>query len=278
MKLQILREFRRATFYADLTAKKAPLHATSTDVKKVLNGLQTHHIAEDTLLGNDDSTEDAPRFPPGGFKAETNSYGPFTHFLNAIIRAARECLDERHLKGLQFYPHGVEMQSTVDSPKPLKPDILGLVHPPPHLPLKVSWIDVAIVVEVKSRQLELVQQLTTYARNYLAVDRRRSFSIAIAFDHKKLKMQFLVFHRSGISSSPELSLSSKPEFQSIVKHMVGILLIPDEETFGLDMTRSGSIYHINNRCYKIVRPIHERKSVRGRATAVYSLRGMEWSS
>ncbi|KAH9077096.1 hypothetical protein EDB83DRAFT_1674838 [Lactarius deliciosus] len=49
--------------------------------------------------------------------------------------------------------------------------------------------------------------------------------------------------------------------------MVGILSIPDEETFGLDMTRLENLYRINNRDYEIVRPIHVRNRVRGRATA-----------
>ncbi|KAH9009970.1 hypothetical protein EDB85DRAFT_2298298 [Lactarius pseudohatsudake] len=54
--------------------------------------------------------------------------------------------------------------------------------------------------------------------------------------------------------------------------MVGILSIPDEEAFGLDKTRSGDVYRINNQDYEIVRPIHTRVCVRGRATAVYSIR------
>ncbi|KAH9163310.1 hypothetical protein EDB89DRAFT_2021130 [Lactarius sanguifluus] len=79
-------------------------------------------------------------------------------------------------------------------------------------------------------------------------------------------MHFLVFHRSGLSSSHGLSLLSEAGFQSVVKHMVGILSIPDEGAFGLDKTRSGNVYRINNRDYEIVRPIHKRISVRGPCT------------
>ncbi|KAH9024063.1 hypothetical protein EDB85DRAFT_1988778, partial [Lactarius pseudohatsudake] len=114
----------------------------------------------------------------------------------------------------------------------------------------------------------LVSQLSTYAQCYLS-DRRCSFSIAIAFDHQTLQMQFLVFHRSGLSFSHELSLHSEAGFQSVVKHIVGILSIPDEQAFGLDQTRSGDVYRINDRDYEIVRPIHTRACVRSRATAVY---------
>ncbi|KAH9026482.1 hypothetical protein EDB85DRAFT_1979114, partial [Lactarius pseudohatsudake] len=166
------------------------------------------------------------------------------------------------------------MLEAVDSEKPLKPNILGLLVRSPLLrKQKISWNDddVAVIVEVKHGQLMLVDQLSTYARCFLSVDRRRSFFIAIAFDNQTLLMHFLVFHRSGLSSSHGLSLHSEAGFQSVVKHMVGILSIPDEEAFGLDKTRSGDVYRINNRDYEIVRPIHTRISVRGRATAVYSI-------
>ncbi|KAH9049708.1 hypothetical protein EDB84DRAFT_1672533, partial [Lactarius hengduanensis] len=264
MKSQILREFNRATFLVDLTAEGAPLQADSSNVQKVLDRLRVYHnITHHTLLGDDESTDDVPRLPPNGFTTEGNSYGPLTHFLNIIVRAAKECLTPwaaRHLRDLRFFPHGVEMQDKVDSGKPLKPN------------QKISWNDVAIIVEVKRKRLELIQQLSTYARCYLAIDRRRSFSIAIAFNHENLRMRFLIFHRAGLSSSHELSLREEAGFQSVVEHMVGVLSIPDEKAFGLDMARFENVCRINNRDYEIVRPIHVRNSVRGRATAVYSIR------
>ncbi|KAH9028334.1 hypothetical protein EDB84DRAFT_280069 [Lactarius hengduanensis] len=272
----ILREFSDATFLVDLTAEEAPLQAGSSNVREVLNRLDSQNITHGTLLGDDHSTEDAPRLPPNGFTLERDSYVPLTHFLNAIVGAAKECLTPwaaRHLSNLRFLPHDEEMLDAVDSKEPLKPNILGLVRSSLPRTQKISWNDddVAVIIEVKHGQRKLVSQLSTYARCYL-YDRRRSFSIAIAFDHQTLQMQFLVFHRSGLSSSHELSLHSEAGFQSVVKHIVGILSIPDEEAFGLDQTRSGDVYRINDRDYEIVRPIHMRVCVRGRATAVYSIR------
>jgi hypothetical protein len=273
----ILHEFGRATFLVDLTAEGAPLHADLNEVQEVLNHLRHRNITHHTLLGNDDSTEGAPRLPLKGFSTELKSYGPLTHFLNIIVRTAEECLAPRYLTGLRFRLHGVEMRDTYDSLKPLKPDILGLVHSPPDQQ-KISWNDVVITIEVKKNELELIQQSSTYARCYLAADRRRSFSITIAIDHNKLRFRFLVFHRSGMSSSHEISLHSEAGFQSIVKHMVGILSIADEKAFGLDATRFKDVFRINDENYEIVRRIHQRNSVRGRATAVYSVvRGTQLS-
>ncbi|KAH9061012.1 hypothetical protein EDB87DRAFT_526921 [Lactarius vividus] len=81
------------------------------------------------------------------------------------------------------------------------------------------------------------------------------------------------FHLSGLSSSHELSLHSEAGFQSVVRHMVGILYISDEEAFGLDKTPSGDVYRINNRDYEIVRPIDVCICMRGPATAVHGIRG-----
>jgi hypothetical protein len=164
------------------------------------------------------------------------------------------------------------MKEIYNSHRPLKPDILGLLHPPTSPPQKLSWNDVAIVVEVKKDIRELIPQLSTYARCYLAVDRRRSFAPAIGFNHKSLEIFFFAFHRSGLSSSGPISLDTPEGFQSLVKYMVGMLSIPDEEAFGLDMTRIGNVFRINGRDYDIMRPICVRNSVRGRATVVYSLK------
>ena len=68
----------------------------------------------------------------------------------------------------------------------------------------------------------------------------------------------------------------KDEFQSIVKHMVGIMSIPDEAAFGLDMTRVKEVYRLNNHNYDIVRTIQNRESIRGHSTVVYRLKRKEF--
>ena len=274
MKSQILREFKGATFLVDLTAEGAPFHADSNRVQAVLGRLRHHYgTTGTTLLSDDDSSVDRPRFPRGGFQKEGKSYKPFVHFLNAIVRATNECLlpGPCYLTGLHFDHYGLEMEDPYSSLRPLKPDALGLLRSPTHKQ-KFSWNDVAVIVEVKGQVTELIQQLSTYARCYLAADRRRSFAPAIGFDHKSLQIVFIAFHRSGLSSSGPISLRTPEGFQTVVEHMVGILSIPDEEAFGLDATRCGDMYRINDRDYDIVRPICVRNSVRGRATTVYSLK------
>ena len=141
---------------------------------------------------------------------------------------------------------------------------------------KISWIDVAVFIAVKSHLIGAVKQLVTYTHCCLAIDRRRSFSIAIAFGHKALTLRFLCFHRSGISISPPLHLDTEDGFRSVVEHMIGILSIRNEAAIGLDKTRVKDVYHLNNCKYEIVRTIHERNSVCGHSTVVYSLKREEF--
>ena len=277
MKTQMQREVHRATFLVDLTAEGAPFHADSDTVQLVLGRLRDHYgITSTTLFSNDDSSVDNPRFPPKGFQRERLSYIPLTHFLNTIVRATNDCLPPgpRYLKDMHFLHYGREMEGIYNSHRPLKPDALGLFRLPQSPEQKFSWNlnEVAMIVEVKDQIADSILQLATYGRCYLAADRRRSFALAIAFSHKSLEICFFVFHRSGLSSSGPISLRTPEGFQTAVKYMVGIMSIPDEEAFGMDMTRREDVYRINDRNYRIVRPICVRNSVRGRATFVCSLK------
>ncbi|KAH9040779.1 hypothetical protein EDB85DRAFT_1925459, partial [Lactarius pseudohatsudake] len=155
------------------------------------------------------------------------------------------------------------MGDILDSGEPLKPDILGLLHPRTPDDPKTVWEDVAVVIKVKDHSVKTVKQLATYARNHLSLNRRLA-----------LTLRFLCFHRSGVSASELLTLKEEDGFRSVVKHMVGILSIRDEAGFGLDSTRVNETYHLNGRYYDIVRTIQNRDSIRGRATAVIP----EWPS
>ena len=275
MKDRIRKEFKGSTFLVDLSAEGAPFYAHPDSIQAVLGRLSNHYgFTDATLLSDEDSSVDSPRFPPGGFQG--TSYRPLVHFLNAIVNATNDCLppSPRYLSDLHFDHHGWEMEEayTTNSHQPLSPEVLGLLRSPTSQRQKVSWNDVAIIVEANDHIPELIVQLSTYARSYLTVDRRRSFAPAIGFNHKTLEIFFFAFHRSGLSSSGPISLRTPEGFESLVKYMVGILSIRDEEGFGLDMTRIGNVFRINERDYDIARPIWVRKSVCGRATAVYSLK------
>ncbi|KAH9065693.1 hypothetical protein EDB87DRAFT_1574178 [Lactarius vividus] len=201
---KILREFNRPIFTVDLTAQGSPCGLTQTTFRR---------LTYETLFGDDKSTKDVPRLPACGFKAASKSYESLSHLLNIIVHASNICMTRaRYLKHIRFDLHGVEMRERLDSEKPLKPVILGLLHScTPDKP-KISWNDVAVFIEVKSRLSDVIEQLTKYARCHL---------------------------------------EDEDGFRGVVEHMVGILSIKDEEAFGLDMTRVENVYRLNDRNYEI---------------------------
>jgi hypothetical protein len=276
MQAAILNELKDTTFTVDLTAHGAPLQADPEDIQEVFDHLRDNcRLTHMTLFSGNMSTKDAPRLPPSGFGVVSESYDPLTHLLNTIVRAANSCLaGPRYLEALHFYHHSVEMREKIDSDTHLKPDMLGLCHS--HTPDEptIPWNDVTVFIEVKSQLIEAVKRLATYAHCHLALERRRSFTIAIAICRKQLTLHFICFHRSGISASPALHLDKEDGFRSVVEHIVGILSIRDEEAFGLDMTRVKNMYRLNDRNYEIVRTIHERNHIRY-STTVYSLKRTE---
>ncbi|KAH9052717.1 hypothetical protein EDB87DRAFT_1655767, partial [Lactarius vividus] len=83
------------------------------------------------LFRDEESTSEAPRLRHGGYTKEKMTYEPLTHFLNTVVDAANTHLTHvRYLQHLHFKPYDVDMANILDSEKPLKPDILGLLCPP----------------------------------------------------------------------------------------------------------------------------------------------------
>lgn len=175
IKNKIIRESNRATFTVDLTAKgeSTTLQADESKVRNVLDHLRVHHnIIHTIFLGNDNSTEDAPRLPRQGFTRESKSYKPLTHFLDITVHASNGCLTSAgYLSDLRFESHRAEMRDIAKSEKSLEHNISGLLRSPTSHQDNISWKDVAIIAEVECELLHQIQRLATCARCYLAVDK-----------------------------------------------------------------------------------------------------------
>ncbi len=141
---------------------------------------------------------------------------------------------------------------------------------------KISWGEVEAVIQIESEIEASLKQAATYSLCSLLNERRRSFAIVIGFDQNALDAYFFVFHRLGLSSSRPLCLRTQQGLEGVMKHIIGMLCIQDEAGYGLDMTRSHKMFHINERRYRIVRLIYTHDTLCGRSTAVYSLNGMSF--
>ena len=281
MKALIEEELKGATYYVDLTAGDGILHGDPRTVEAVIYSLRTTFQAL-TSGGHSSTTE--PRFPVNGFLHECQSYEPFAHLLNKIIDTASRRMRRSQLSGLHFHPFRGEVKETYGSHKGLKPDGVGIIG---ELSTKTkkhtkksakepefSWEQIEVNVESKASVRNMIRQSGTYARFCLSGNQRSFFSLGIGFHYKKLEAYVLVFHRSGLSSSRPLKLTTSEGFKGLVRHIVGILSFKDEAAYGLDTTRFQKMFRINNRYYEIVRLLYVRGTLRGRSTIVYSLQGM----
>jgi hypothetical protein len=268
-------ELKGATYQVDLTAEGAIFHVDTKLVQTVLNRLQNdHNLTAETLTADSEGHSSAinPRIPRDGFALEPDSYDPLVHLLNKIIDATKEHMGS-YLSGLRFHRFEKEVNTKYGCYEGLKPGGIGLIG---NLPTEkeVSWEAVEIIIESKRAAKLIVQQAATYARCCLTNNLRRFFALMIGFNFKSLEVFVMVFHRSGLSASPPLQLKEKQGFEGLVRHMVGILSIQGEAAYGLDITRSQDLFHINNHLYQQVQYLYLQDCLRGHATVIYSLEGV----
>jgi Fungal protein kinase len=283
MKALIERELRGATYYVDLTTEDGILHADPRIVEVVNDGLRATFQA---LISGGHSSATKPRFPINRFSRETRSYRPLVQLLNKIIDTANRYMPRSQLSGLHFYPFRGEVKETpaYDSHMGLKPDGVGIISKlstkrkksakKPAKEPELSWEQIEVFIASKSSVKNMLRKSGTFARCCLIGNQRRFFSFGIGFDYKKMEAYVLVFHRSGLSSSRPLKLTTREGFKGLVKYIVGILSFKDEAAYGLDTTRFQKFFRINNRYYEIDHLLYMSGSFRGRSTTVYRLQGM----
>ena len=138
----------------------------------------------------------------------------------------------------------------------------------------LSWEQIEVIVESKATVRNIVRKSGTYARCCLLNNQRRFFSLGIGFQYKELEAYVFIFHRSGLSSSRPLKLTTDEGFKGLVSHIVEILSFKEEADYGLDTTRFQNMFRINNRYNEIIRFLYMRGCLQDHSTTVYSLKGM----
>lgn len=272
MKALVKEELKHAAFFADLTGEGAILHANPDTVETVIRRMEST-FRRLTSGGNSSPTD--PRLPSNGrdFKHENQTYDPLVHLLNKIVDAANQSMSPSQLKGLRFHCFGKEVKGIYGSDKSLKPDGVGIIGELPMKTKELSWGGIEVVIESKRSVSEMVSQCGTYARCLLVDNLRRFFALGIGFHFTTLDVYVFIFHRSGLSSSRPLKLTTEEGFVGLVRHVVGIISIQDEPAYALDTTRTQDIFCINHRNFAIDRVLYLRGSLRGRFTVVYGLEG-----
>ncbi|KAF8590143.1 hypothetical protein K439DRAFT_1330744 [Ramaria rubella] len=154
---------------------------------------------------------------------------------------------------------------------PLKPDIVGC-----HRKLRndemVSWKDVEVFVEVKSRWPKMISQASTYARCCLAFQQNRDFITAIHVHHTRQEMRLGVYGRFGLMATKACILSTQDGFVDFVKAIVGLYSLSSAHSAGIDASRTNTQFRLpHGKLYSISKVLCDRRCVRGRATRVYTV-------
>ena len=275
-------ELRGATYHVDLTAEDGILHADPTIVEAVNNSLQTTFQA---LTSGGRSSATDPRFPMNGFIRGHRSYRPLAHLLNKIIDTANQYVPRSQLSELRFHPFVGEIKETFGSHRGLKLDGAGIIglgnlstkmkkpaEEPANEP-ELSWEQIKVHIESNASVGDMLQQSGTYAHLFLLSNQRNFFSLGIGFDYKKLEAYVLAFHRSGLSSSQSLKLTTSKGFKGLVRHIVGILSLKEEAAYGLDTMHFQKFFCINDCYYEVVNLLY-CESLWGRSAVTYHLQGM----
>ncbi|KAK7460946.1 hypothetical protein VKT23_008874 [Stygiomarasmius scandens] len=149
---------------------------------------------------------------------------------------------------LKFSAYDKPTGDTVGGAEPLKPDVVGTHLEPDDLSRCVwgaTWGDesgqvgIDIPVEVKANWRELIKQAATYARAMTNFVPLRSFCLVIGVDHRRKTLRFLIFHRSGLSASKELLLTSPEDRRAIQRVLFSVYLWQTPEDAGFPSFTNG---------------------------------------
>ncbi|THU87888.1 hypothetical protein K435DRAFT_325277 [Dendrothele bispora CBS 962.96] len=149
---------------------------------------------------------------------------------------------------LKFSVYDKRTGDEVDGAEPLQQDIVGT-----HLELDILsrcvWgvmrrdgsgqVGIDIPGLVKAQWRELVKQAATYARAMANFVPLRLFSLVIGVNHYQKTLRFLIFHRSGLTASEELSLTMPEGCRAIQRILFSVYLWQTPEDAGFPAFTNG---------------------------------------
>ncbi|KAJ6630936.1 hypothetical protein B0H10DRAFT_1979950 [Mycena sp. CBHHK59/15] len=238
----------------------------------------------------DPSTPNHSRSPWRTDPGERPHYEPLAAFLNTCVELGVRALDQAGLSSsgrwyddLSFVTYDKSMVDGVGGAAALKPDLAGgngvdvlgtntlywsppEGHKGPHMQLPV---------EVKKNMRDLVSQSATYARCLFSAHPSRTFALVLAFNHTQRELRFLIFHRSGLTSTKALKLEDRKARADTLRLIMTLLLWSTPQHAGFVDTTNDFMYLIpqpsnpEDWVWADVKGVlHNSECVRGRATRV----------
>ena len=221
---------------------------------------------------------------PSKTSNELEVYRPFIAFLNAVIEACHEALDDfvrsedipprpkRWYDKLKFRTAKERPVSEGADGVKTNPGIHGLIE----VDTDKGKVELVLPVEVKGDLKLLVAQAATYAECLFDTEPYRRFALILAFDHKTSHVYFLIFHRTGLTYNRHTSVDiSKPEGRKLANQLfMTLLLWENAKHAGLDMSISKNQILLSSPLLSVTKVIGDYRSVsvRGGATSIMPIK------
>jgi hypothetical protein len=231
-------------------------------------------------------------------KGEKVYYEPFSCLLNDCVKIGHATLDKypnaaperskRYHANLRFVAYDRPTGDGIEGAASLKPDIFGGTNTDEKslkgTPGEHAWWSpqdgtdrnkVSYPGEIKDKWSELIEQAATYARCLFDASPTRAFALVLAFNHKTSEARILMFHRSGLTSSDSLKLTTLGGKRDLLKITLTLLLwtTPAHAGFapscnGVEWMLPSSKEDESGTKWVIDASLHHSVCVRGRATHV----------
>ncbi|KAJ7122879.1 hypothetical protein C8R44DRAFT_876075 [Mycena epipterygia] len=210
-----------------------------------------------------------PVWPPTDNK-ERDHYPALVEFINHCVGVGNAALKTQKALGgwyqnLRFVVYDKETGDGVEGAHALKPDLVGLVGGGDDN--KLYW--------TPTRQAATSD---TAAGRGEDASPSRTFALVIGYNQTKRELRFLVFHRSGLTSSEPCNLSQPQGREDALRLMMTILLWSKPQHAGFISTSNEFEYlvpkspnSVESIQAKVEEIIHASTCVRGRATRVCRL-------
>lgn len=231
--------------------------------------------------------------PPGS--AESASYPGLVKFLMDCVKACHKALDrqpglpprqERWYEKLEFTV-ARKVGDRVDHASPLWPDITGGKGISAFRGEQLYWRPprekpnhrITLPVELKNNWRDMVSQAATYARSLFSANPMRIFALVLAFNQEQSTLRFLVFHRSGLTTSEECNITKEDGLKEVAHLFLTLTCWRTAEDAGFITCYSHSAYLLprdqdgtNHVSAEVERILFWHHCIRGRMTLVSRLR------
>ena len=161
-------------------------------------------------------------------------------------------LKDRLWPTLKFFAYNRETKDGIDAGAPLKPALVAGKSMPGEpdcywsLPPTAGprAMEIRIPVEVKDSWCDIVAQAGMYARAQMCAIPLRLFSLVIGVNHATHTLRFLIYHRGGLTVSPEIDLCDEEGRRDVQRILFSILLWQTPEDAGIPAFTNGFEYLI----------------------------------